>query len=407
MDNVIEYISYIFMFASLYFEVFLLMAFLEKKSENTEDADFTPPVTVIVPCFNEENTVCGTIESILSLDYPKENLNLIIVDDGSTDRTLKSIEKYRDNPSIQIFSKENGGKFVALNFAIKKAKTEFIGCLDADSFVEPEALKYIMKRFTRLEVMAVTPSMIIHKPNNVLRKMQRAEYHYGNFIRRSLSIIGAIHITPGPFSFFRISVFEKIGYYKHAHNTEDMEMAMRMQKNHMVIENEPNAIVHTVGPENIKKLYKQRERWVSGFLGNLMDYREMLFNKTHGDLGMIVLPFAGMGVFMTMVFVMIMIFRSIKYFLKEIVKINITGLPSFKFGAFDWFFLNTSTMSILGLFIMLLSIFIVIFGQRITTGKWKVSIDTLYFVFLYSFIAPFWISKAVYNNVRSKESDWR
>jgi len=406
MVGIVEYISYISIFASLYFEVFLLISFLENK-EVHNDEEFTPGVTVLVPCFNEEKTVQGTLESLLQLDYPKEKVNIIVINDGSTDNTREILKAYENNPQIQIHDKVNGGKYTALNLGISLATTDFIGCLDADSFVDKDALRLIMKRFQNENTMAVTPSMIVDKPNNILREMQKAEYHFGNFTRKSLSILGAIHITPGPFSFFRKEVFQKIGLYRHAHNTEDMEMAMRMQKNGMVIENEPKAHVFTVGPDTVKKLYRQRVRWVSGFLGNMIDYREMLFNKKYGNLGIVVLPFAVFGLVAALTLIAITAYNTLINIWTEFAKLYIVGLGDFSIGSFDWFYINTSAITMLSFLLLSLTIFSVFFGQKLATGKWKLSISPLYFVFLYSFLLPFWLLKAVYNNAVRKDASWR
>ncbi len=406
MSETLSSISYIFIFSTLYFEVFLLISFFEK-NHTKGNISFTPPVTVIVPCYNEETTIADTLRSILGLRYPKDNLKILVVNDGSTDGTEKILSKFRGHPQIEIHTKENGGKYTALNFGIEKSKTEYIGCLDADSFVDKEALSRIMSHFANSKVMAVTPAMVIHEPNTMIRSMQRAEYHYGNFIRRALSLINAIHITPGPFSFFRKEVFETIGMYRHAHNTEDMEMAMRMQKHGMIIENEPHALVYTVGPANVKKLYKQRERWVSGFLGNLIDYRDMLFKKEYGDLGMVVLPFASFALIMTMIYISLTVFHVSVSAYNTFYRMYSIGITHQGAPHFDWFYINTSTISFLTILLTAITFSLVLIGQKMVTGKWRLTLDSLYFVFIYSFIAPFWLSKAIYNNIRSKDANWR
>jgi cellulose synthase/poly-beta-1,6-N-acetylglucosamine synthase-like glycosyltransferase len=396
-------------FCALYFEVFLLISLFESKKKrkllnNLEY--YYPPVTVLVPCFNEENTLAGTLNSLLDLDYPKDKLKIMIVNDGSTDNTKEILRQYENHPIIKVFHKENGGKYTALNFGISHLETDFVGCLDADSFVDKNALKNIMRRFSDQKVMAVTPSMVVEKPNNILRKMQRAEYSYGNFMRKAYGSIGAIHITPGPFSFFRKEVFEKIGMYRHAHNTEDMEMAMRMQKNRMMIVNASDAIVYTVGPDTIKKLYKQRVRWVSGFLGNLIEYRSMVLNKKYGDLGLIVLPFAIFAILMSFVLISISFYQVINKIVEQIYKYSIVGF-NFNGVDFNWFYLDTSVLSILTLTLISFIITLVMYGYRSVNGRWRISLEIFYFVFLYSFIAPFWLFKSLYNNIRNKTAPWR
>lgn len=408
MDTFVSVSGSIVIFAALYFEVFLLLSLYERRKNRIKapQMDYTPSVTVIIPIFNEEATIESTIESLLALDYPRKQLSLIIVDDGSTDNSQRLLDKYRNNPMIKIFSKENGGKYTALNLGIREATTDFVGCLDADSFVERHALRRIMSRFADPKVMAVTPSMIINKPDNIIRRMQKAEYHYGNFIRQALASIGAIHITPGPFSFFRKEVFDKIGLYRHAHNTEDMEMAMRMQKNGLMIVNAPDALVYTVGPGSVGKLYKQRVRWVSGFIANLIDYRDMIFSKEFGDLGLLVLPFTIFAIFMSFVYVIITAYQILERITDAIVKYSAVGFTPIEWN-FDWFYVNTSILSILSIMFVSLIIALSMYGERSTSGKWRFSVNILYFTFVYSFIAPFWLLRSIYNNLVSKEAAWR
>ena len=112
---------------------------------------------------------------------------------------------------MHVFTKENGGKHTALNFAILNTTSDLIGCLDADSFVDPQALQEIIPYFDNNTVMAVTPSVQIHKPDNVLQKLQATEYMIGAFTRKVFSRINGLYVTPGPFSIYRKDIFDKIG----------------------------------------------------------------------------------------------------------------------------------------------------------------------------------------------------
>ncbi len=407
MNQFFETISYIFLFCVFYFEIFILLSFLEKqKSVGTQKPLEEIPVTILVPCFNEESTIVGTMESIFQLDYPKDKLQIIVINDGSTDKTAELLEPYNEYHNIQVIHKENGGKHTALNLGLEYCTTSIVGCLDADSFVVPDAMRQIMHKFEDPTVMAVTPSTVIWKAKTLIQKMQRAEYHYGNLIRYAMSLIHAIHIAPGPFSFFRVEVFEKIGKYKHAHNTEDMEIAMRMQKNGLKIVHAARAVVYTSSPNTIKKLYKQRVRWVSGFLGNLIDYRKMLFNKKHGDLGLIVLPMALLSILLTIPFVLASAYSTIRGLQGTFNDYWIYGLKHWRWENFDIFFINMNTMWLLSSVLLLVMIFLLACGKRVTSGKWEISGDFL-FLMLYTFIAPFWLWKAIYNNIQKKQTSWR
>src|SRR3990167_5061031 len=291
------FILYISLFISLFFEVFLLITYLEVREElKIEETNlgralkYFPTLTVIVPCFNEEKTAARTIESILNLDYPKDKISIIAVNDGSTDKTLGVLKTFENNSQITVLSKENGGKTTALNLALENVNTDLVGCLDADSFVLPDTFKKIVPFFEDEAIMAVPPSIRVHEPQNILQHIQRVEYSWSIFLRRILSSLEAIYVTPGPFSIFRTRVFRELGGYRVAHNTEDLEIALRMQKNRYKIVNSHGAHVYTKTPSTFPALYKQRVRWVYSFINNAFDYREMFFNKKYGHVGIFILP---------------------------------------------------------------------------------------------------------------------
>src|SRR3990167_5785252 len=127
-----ESVTYVLLFIALYFEVFLLVTFLEKRRQKstvgflkTDSMDLLR-TCIVIPCFNEARSLAGTIESVLALNYPKELLEVIVVDDGSTDRTL-AIAKEFESKGVRVFHKENGGKHTALNLALAQTNAELIG----------------------------------------------------------------------------------------------------------------------------------------------------------------------------------------------------------------------------------------------------------------------------------------
>ncbi len=412
-----DIIMYVWLFVSLFFEVFLLITYFEIREELKLEKELLdkgpnnfPSVTVVVPCYNEEKTVVKTIESLLALDYPKDKLSLLVVNDGSTDNTLNVVrEHFKNHGQIQIHDKENGGKYTALNFAISKAETELISCLDADSFVDREALKRMVPMFENKEIMAVIPSVKIWKPRSILQHIQKVEYSWGIFLRRLLSSLNALYVTPGPFSVFRTKVFKELGGYKHAHHTEDMEMAMRMQKHGYKIVNSHSAFVYTVGPEKLKGLYKQRVRWTYGFLNNVIDYKDMLFNKKFGNIGMLVLPIATVSVFAIMYMSVMAVMEVINRVGEEYLRFEAVGwtysLPSF--GSIDWFSINLGSLFFISLTILSLTLFIVFLSLRLSDGKFKFTRGILYYFFIYIFIVPFWLAKATYSTISKQSITWR
>src|SRR3989344_2493186 len=168
---------YVCLFIALYFEVFLMISFFEKKPFKKDAAlpRYYPSVSMLVPCFNEEKTLAGTIESLLALQYPKNKLEIVVINDGSTDSTAEIARGYAERyPSqIRFLQKENGGKYTALNLGIERSGGELIGCLDADSFAAPDALLEAVKMFEGDPgIMAITPPMQVYKPRRMLELMQ-------------------------------------------------------------------------------------------------------------------------------------------------------------------------------------------------------------------------------------------
>lgn len=365
-----------------------------------------PTVSIIVPCWNEEKTISATINSLLNLDYPKDKLKIIIVDDGSTDNTWQVIQKFQNKKQIDIYHKENGGKHTALNFALERIDSNLVGCLDADSFVDKNALKNSVVYFEDKNTMAVTPSIKIWKPKNIIELIQKVEYSWGIFVRKMLSYMGAMYVTPGPFSIFRREVFERLGGYRHAYLTEDMEMAMRLQANHYKMVNSHNSLVYTVAPDALRKLYKQRLRWTYGFIKNAIDYKYLFFKKEYGNLGIFVLPMATISIFSAIYILSLSVYGFCKSLFHEYIKITTVGLHWPALGS-NWFAINTEFIAVVSAVAFVGTLSIILISRKMADGKFKFGMDLIYFFAIYAFIAPLWSSKAVYNSIFSVKTKWR
>lgn len=411
--SISDIVLYIFAFLALYVQIFFLLTFIERRGELGETplprvGKKLPSATIIVPCWNESITLVKTTQSLLNLDYPKDKLKIFLVDDGSTDNTWEIMQKYKDHPQIQIFKKENGGKHTAVNLGIEMADTELVGCLDADSFVHHLALKRIVTYFLKdKDTMAVAPSIVVHEPKNIVQKAQKAEYDMAVFVKKMLGFLGAIHVTPGPFSIFRKKVFDQIGPFKKAHNTEDQEIALRMQEHGLKIEQCPDAFVYTVSPNSIKKLYKQRLRWIYGFINNMIDYRRMLFSSKYGNVSWFTLPSGLVSLLALIAVVSFMVGRwGIKLF-NEINRIRLTGFNYSGLPNFDLFFFNTESVLFISVILYAIILAWTLVGRKMAHGNAKITIDLLYFVLIYNIVAPFWILKAIWNTLVSKKPSWR
>ncbi|MFA5778175.1 MAG: glycosyltransferase [Candidatus Paceibacterota bacterium] len=370
---------------------------------------FYPAVTIAVPCWNEEKTVEKTIHSLLNLNYPKEKLKIFLINDGSTDNTLNVINKFSGYPNIKIFNKENGGKYTALNLALENTETDFFGGLDADSFADPESLIRIMSYFEKdPKTMAVAPSVIVSDSKNIIKNAQRAEYNMGVYFKKMLCFLEAINVTPGPLTIFRKKVFNDLGYYRHGHNTEDMEIAYRMQKSSYKIEHCNDAFVYTNTPGTVGKLYRQRLRWIYGFINNTIDYKNVLFKKRYGNFAMFTLPMGVVSI-LAVGYLFARVAYDVGHFLYlKVMQLKIIGFDfSVKNVSLDPFFINTQFFIFLVISIYILVIFAIIFGRRMSEGKSGFSLDILYFFPVFGLVAPFWIMKAIYNTFLHRKPAWR
>ncbi|MDB5225796.1 MAG: hypothetical protein JWL87_748 [Candidatus Adlerbacteria bacterium] len=403
---------YMALFLALYFEVFLLISFFEKRplARTGELPKTYPTTTIIVPCWNEGGTIGGTLESLLALDYPEDRLSIMVVNDGSTDNTGAVAAEYAERyPSrIEYFEKENGGKWTALNFGIARTKTELVGCLDADSFVARDALVEIIKTMENdPEIMAITPAMKVNSPRRMIELMQATEYTFGIFFKKMFDNLSAISVLPGPFSFYRREIFDKIGMFKHAHNTEDMEIAFRMHLHGLKIANAHTAYVYTNVPKTVRTLVKQRTRWSQGFLQNSQDYAHMYFNRKYGNFGMLILPVGLLGFAAALYSALYLVYRLVSAIVAKVSSLMATGIPlSLPSPRLDWFYVDTSVMLFLTLTALVLTFVAVMLGQRIAETRLGVRHLASYFL-LFGFIAPLWLFRAAWGALLAQESAWR
>lgn len=408
-----ELFAYPFLFVAIFVESFILVTLLSKPARDARTRKLntaTPSVAIIVPCWNEAATLGATCESLFALQYPKDKLEIFLVDDGSTDETVSVMKRFAEHPQVRIICKENGGKHTALNAAIDATSAELVGCLDADSFVEPDSLSQIIACFNDPTVAAATAAMSVHRPKNFLQHMQNAEYIFGITLRHSFASVNGLYVTPGPFSFYRKSVIEKLGGFRYGHQTEDMEMALRIQHAGYKIENSPRARVYTQAPETLLKLVKQRTRWTSGFLRNIFgEYRGLIASRNHGALGMLVLPTALISIASGILLFSLTLFKIGQNALAAVevragIPLSYSMIPH---GVFDWFYFPASVYVLLGVATLAASVSLIAVGKRISRTPGNIAFDIVPYMLLYVFVVPLWLITATSDVARGKRRGWR
>lgn len=375
-----------------------------RKEERVVNNDFFPSVTFLVPCWNEEKTVGLTVKSILDLDYPKDKIRVIVIDDGSKDDTFNIAKKY-ENDQVMVLQKENGGKHTALNLGLEYTSTDLVAIIDADSTLDKNALREAAKYFKDQEVKGLASCMQIRDVNTIWQRAQAVEYMLSTFWRKSYSAIDAIQVMPGPFSVFRRSVFDEIGNYRKAHNAEDFEMTLRLHKNHYKIVNAHKAYVYTVGPATLKGLLRQRVRWIHGFLENARDYRFMFFKREYGNFGLFTLPFAITFVFYVLYAITVTLLKTIQLVVERLNYYFSSGLHWPRLS-FDVFYISIDILFIQSIFLLTVLAYILMVSRTITDEKRPISFNFFLYFLLYPFVAPVFIFIAVYKFLRKKENKW-
>lgn len=403
---------YVLLFFAVYVQVFLLVTYIDnRKSIPRREKRITltkyPSVTVLVPCHNEQDTIAGTIESLLRLRYPKNKLTLLLIDNNSTDDTFKIMSSYENHESVKVLFCAEKGKHVALNYGLENTHTDLVATLDADSFISPHALERVVNVFNEdPEVQSVVSSIIIHQPKTWVQFAQKAEYELSIYVKNMLAQIGGLHVTPGPFSVFRRSIFDKIGMYRQAHNTEDCEIAMRIQKHGYKIWYCADSYVYTVAPDTLVKLFKQRIRWMYGFFRNLIDYKEMLFDRRYAGLAFFTLPSAIISTISILVVVGLTVYNLVHLISIFFMRLSASGIDSFDPSiSLTNLYLPANVILMVVLYILVLVAIMI--GRDMARQKiqsWK---DVALFMVISGAIAPFWIIKSMIDVVRSKQSQWK
>ena len=290
--DVVLFSTYFFLLFMSIFWLLVLFSSEEKGQQKKKLTEF-PVVSVLIPAYNEEESIIETISSVCHLDYPAEKLEVIVINDGSADRTKEKVEQFihiHPQHKIILLNQENTGKGKAMNQGLEKTSGDFFASLDADSFVSPNALQEMLPYFEDTQVAAVCPLLKVRKPSSIIQKVQWYEYVINMFYRWLNAKVNCIHVTPGPFSVYRTAVIKKLGGYDEKNITEDLEIAIRLQKHHYKILHTYDATVETLSPQTWRALFRQRVRWYKGSIDNALRYKKLLFNREYGDFGYMRMP---------------------------------------------------------------------------------------------------------------------
>jgi len=254
------------------------------------DSAYSPSVSVLVPAFNEEKVICKTIDSLLRCRYP--NFNIVVVDDGSTDDTYKRLlSNFGKHPQVKIFTKTNGGKAQALNYAIQLSDAEIVVTLDADTILRPNAIGKLTRHFINPQIGAIAGNAKVGNRLNILTYWQALEYITSqNLERRAFGLLNCISVVPGAIGAWRRQLILKAGGFAHDTLAEDADLTLTLLQMGYKVDYDEEAIALTEAPDTVDGFLKQRFRWMFGTLQAVWKHRETLFRPRYGAIGMFAIP---------------------------------------------------------------------------------------------------------------------
>lgn len=392
---------YLTVYASLFVSVFWLIIFLENRNSPKPKriSGNLPPLSIIVPAYNEEGNLERCVESLIDQGYP--GLQIVVVDDGSTDNTQKIAKKLAKKHSfVKYVRKSNRGKAAALNSGLAAIKTKYFGFIDADTFLSRGSLKNMVNYFTggTVAVIAVIKPV---EPRSFVERIQKIEYMIASFTRRLMGFLNSLYYTPG-FALYRTDVIKKLGGFDEDNLTEDLEIGLRLKSNGYGIENTIEDYAYTVVPKNMRDLFSQRMRWYRGHIYNSKKYSHMFFSRKYGDLGIFILPIQYVLLAVTSPILVIGLYNILTSLMKNVIDARLVG--------YDFnYLIKTANLNFITPFtffiIALLATFVLILKVSEREVKEKISpVDYVLYLVVYPFINLFlWIAAFTQEMLKTKK----
>ena len=288
-------------------------------------------ITVIIPAHNEEKYIANAIESVLSADFNGKK-QIIVVDDGSIDRTYEIASKFKKN-GVRVIKTRHLGKSSSLNTALRYAKGDIIAVIDGDSYIQKDALRMMTKELERKDVVAATGIVKVKNRKKFICMWIHIEQLYNSLMRLLFSKIDANIVTPGPLSIYRRKELMQVGGFSTKGFSEDIDVTIRLIRKGYKIGFAEGAVAETNMPYDTKGFLRQRTRFARGIL-NIFK-RHMQLNTTIIDL--YTLPLFLFSYVQAVIMGSFTIYQIVSgyntYFASKAIYFNLSVLKFF----FEWF----------------------------------------------------------------------
>jgi peptidoglycan-N-acetylglucosamine deacetylase len=254
------------------------------------DAEYRPRVTVVIPAYSEAAVIARTVRSVRAQQYPY--LEIVVIDDGSTDDTLAAARAGADDDArVRCIRQSNGGKASALNTGMQHATGEVIVVVDADTMLEADAIRHLVRPLSDTRVGAVAGNAKVGNRVNLVTRWQSVEYVTSqNLDRRAFALLDCITVVPGAIGAWRREAILAAGGFSHDTLAEDQDLTMTLLRRGQRIAMADQAIAWTEAPETLRALLSQRFRWSFGTLQCAWKHRAAMHDRSTRALGLVGLP---------------------------------------------------------------------------------------------------------------------
>lgn len=254
-----------------------------RRAKRRDVRTVTDPVSIVVPAYNEEAGIEAAVRSLARSDHPE--LEILVVDDGSTDRTAE-IVRHLALPGVRLIRRPNGGKPAALNTGIAAATHDLIVTVDGDTIFEPHTLGELVQAFADPTVGAVSGNTKVGNRRGLLGRWQHIEYVMGfNLDRRTFEELNCMPTVPGAIGAFRRAALTEVGGISGDTLAEDTDVTMAINRAGWRVAYEDRALAWTEAPATLSGLWRQRYRWSYGTMQAMWKHRGAVFDREHTRLG--------------------------------------------------------------------------------------------------------------------------
>ncbi|MFH1308311.1 MAG: glycosyltransferase family 2 protein [archaeon] len=405
MVEILTIIYLAYMFIGIYMMSFFILIYLKNRKTlfDYPRARKKYRLSVVIPAYNEEETIETTIRHVFDSTYPL--YEVIVINDGSIDKTKEIILKLKKEYKnlILVDNGKNLGKANSLNKVLKLVKGELMAVTDSDSYPLKDSMEKMIGFFNDSKVGAVTNSILVRENNKFIETLQAFEYTVIAWTRKMLDYVDSVYVTNGPLSIYRASALREIGGFDPKNMTEDIEVTWHLVYNGYKAKMCLAAKTYTTAPSTFKKWFRQRVRWNMGGIQTINKYKGIFFRRNM--LGYFILPFFVVSLFLGLFGLGLFTYLFLQRILKAYLSTSYSIYAQTAILTMQDLNLTPSILIYFGIMLFILGLFFTLFSLRVMKEdqlKKENYFNLVFYTLVYLTAIPILLVFAVYRLARKK-----